>query len=234
MKRNAYLAGLWIGVAAVVGIPASPAVAGALQASAGVVEVSGDGIVYIRDYNGLFNGQILVPQGKATDSFVVRNDGDSRGYLRVVLTAVDIPNRDVLDALTISASTTTRPGTPVLVSAVQPCLTLLSGQPIASGHSVRVNSELALGNLTATHGQGVSIGFRLEVLLSERADQNADGCPIAESTPAVPGGHLAATGLTGLWGVGAAGVMLMAVGSALAVWLSSRGARRRESVGNDD
>ena len=216
------------------GIPASPALAAAPPPTADIVEVSGDGIVYTRDYTGLFNGRILVPEGTATDSFVVRNDGHTAGYLRVVLTAVEIPNRDVLDALTISASTATQPGKPVPVSAVHPCLTLLSGQPIAPGHSVRVNSELTLGNLTATRGQGVPIRFHLEVLLSERADQNADGCPIAESTPTVPGGHLASTGLTGMWGAGAVGVTLMAMGSAMAVWLKRRGAGRPESVGNDD
>lgn len=233
MKRMAQLAGLWIAGAAVGWGVVSPAVADAPRASAEIVEVSGDGIVYTREYSGLFDGQILVPEGKATDSFVVRNDGGTLGYLRVLLTAVAVPNPDVLSALTISASTTADSGEPLPVSAVRPCLALLTAKPIAPGESVRVTSVLALGNLTATQGQGIPIAFRLKVLLSERADQNDDGCPVAESSPTAPEEHLAATGLTEIWGACAAGVVLMAVGSTLAVWLNRRGARRSESVGND-
>ncbi len=228
MSLVAFLTGLCIAGAAVTGVPAVPAQAD-MPGTPDIVEVSGDGLTYGRQYAGLFDGQILVPEGKATDSFVVRNDGATPGYMRVVLTTVVIPGRDVLDSLAISAGTTAHPGTFLPVSGARPCLTLLTGQRIAPGQSVRVNSVLVLGNLTATHGQGIPISFRLQVLLSERVGQNAVGCPVAVSSPSLSSGHLASTGLTGVWGAAPAGVSLMAVGSLLAVWLNRRGGRRRGS-----
>lgn len=195
--------------------------------TSGFVDVSGDGLAYSAQYTGLFDGDILVPEGTATDSFVVRNDGATPGYLRVILTKVVVPSRDVLNSLAISASSTPHPGEFLPVSGARPCLTLLTGQRIAPGQSVRVNSVLALGNLTATDGQGIPISFRLQVLLSESVGQNAVGCPVAVSSPSVPSGHLASTGFTGLWGSVAGGVSLMTVGAALALWHNRRSARRR-------
>lgn len=231
MNRAAALAGLWIAGAVVAG-SATPALADVTGTPADLVAVSGNGVIYTREESGLFDGRFLVPDGTATDSFSVRNDGATSGYLRVVLTSVRIPDRFVLDALTISSSTTARPGRSMPLSAAQPCLTLLAGQPIAPGQGVRVTTALALGDLTATRGQGVPIAFRLEVLLSERARQNASGCPVAEASPPPRGGGLASTGLTGMWGASAAGVSLLAAGSALTGWRARRpGRRRRAGVG---
>lgn len=219
------LALLTVLVAGAIGGPQpTPGHTGAPAPSPAIVEVSGEGSVFGTPYAGLFDGRILVPEAAATDSFVVRNEGSSPGYVRVVLTTVVIPNRDVLDSLALSAGTSAHPGISLPVSGARPCLTLLEGQLIEPGQSVRVNSVLTLGNLTATHGQGVPIRFRLEVLLSERAGQNAVGCPVAESSPPVPDGDLAATGLTGVWGAGAVGAMLTAAGASLAVRLNRRGA----------
>lgn len=197
-----------------------------------IAEVSPDGMTYTRSYSGLFDGNILVPRGTATDSFLVKNNGTTRGYLRIVLTSVEIPNLDVLHALTISAGTTEQPGRPLPVSAARPCLTLLEGASLPAGQSVQVRSVLGLNDLSGTDGQNGAIEFSLEVLLSESPAQNDDTCPgdrpspgpIAEAHPAPPGA-LAATGLARAGTVTMVAAAALALGSALALWR-----RRRHST----
>ena len=234
MKRMSYLAGLGIVVCATTLVPAGPgrAVGSPPPPAPDLVAVSGDGHVYTREYSRLFDGHILVPDERASDTFVVRNSGETSGYLRIVLTAVDIPNQDARDALTISVATAAHPGILRPVADARPCLTLLAGPAIAPGQSLGVTTVLAMGDLTGTRGQHVPIGFRLQIMLSESADQNADGCPLAASPPTVPGDDLAKTGLTGVDGAAVAATALIAVGSALAVWFNRRRARQKKNGGN--
>ncbi|MFI5060202.1 MAG: hypothetical protein ACHP7F_02050 [Actinomycetales bacterium] len=232
MKRR-WVALVSVAALAALMVPAAPALATGSHPSSDVVEVSRDGVVYHRDYSGLFDGRLLVPGGKAEDTFVVKNDGGSRGFLRVILATVDIPNRDVFHALTISAGTPDHPGRMLPVSVARPCLTLLEGQQLTPGQSVPVVSELALGDLTATAGQGVPIKFQLQILLSESDDRGEAGCPVSQSAPFEPGATLAATGFAVAASVGGIAVLLVGVGGALTVWSGRRRSKmpRRGSNG---
>ena len=232
MKRMSYLAGLGIAVCAMTLVPAGPGRAVGSPPSPDLVAVSGDGHMYSREYSRLFDGHILVPDERASGTFVVRNNGETSGYLRIVLTAVEIPNQDALDALTISVATAAHPGILLPVADARPCLTLLAGPTIAPGQSLGVTTVLAMVDLTGTRGQRVPIDFRLQIVLSDSADQNADGCPLAGSSPTVPDDDLAKTGLTGVGGAAVAATALIAVGSALALWFDRRRARQKRNGGN--
>lgn len=222
MRRARYPALFCVVALSAVGLPAESAVASGSHPSSDIVEVSHDGRAYARDYSGLFDGRILVPRGKAADTFVVKNGGETPGFLRIVLATVEIPDRDVFHALTISAGTPGHPGRLVPVSVARPCLTLLKGRVLMPGQSVQVVSELALGDLSATAGQNVSVAFGLQILLSEMDDLADEGCAVAHSTPTRPGQHLAATGLAVEGVVGWAALVLIAVGGVGAAWFGRR------------
>ena len=232
MKRMSGLAGLCIVVCAMTLVPAGPGRAVGSPPSPDLVAVSGDGHVYTREYSRLFDGRILVPDERASDTFVVRNNGETRGYLHIVLTAVEIPDQYTLDALTISVATAAHPGILLPVADARPCLALLAGPAIAPGQSLGVTTVLAMGDLTGTRGQRVPIDFRLQIALSESADQNADGCPLAGASPTVPDDDLAQTGLTGVGGAAAAATALIAGGTALTVWFKRRRGRQKRNGAN--
>ena len=230
MKRPVYLSLLCVGALTTMGVPADAALAAGSHPSSDIVEVSRDGLVYARDYSELFDGRLLVPRGSARDTFVVKNTGSTSGFLRIVLTAVAIPDRAVLHALTISAGTPGRPGALLPVAVAQPCLALMGGRLLAPGQSVQVVSELALGDLTATTGQHASIAFALEILLSERVGQDDEGCPVAQTMPSVPGAPLADTGLSVAGSVGSIALALIVVGGALAVRFRRRSKPQNENA----
>ena len=233
MKRQMLVALVCVSALAALMVPDAPALATGSNPSFDVVEVSRDGVVYHRDYSALFDGRLLVPGGKAEDAFVVKNDGGTRGFLRIILATVDIPNRDVFRALTISAGTSDHPGRLLPVSVARPCLTLLEGQVLMPGQSVPVVSELALGDLKATTGQGVSIKFSLQILLSERDDHGDEGCAVSQSTPSEPGATLAATGFATIGSISCIAALLVGVGGALTVWFGRRRSKTPSGGPND-
>jgi LPXTG-motif cell wall-anchored protein len=198
-----------------------------------VVDVSGDGLTFTRDYRNLFGISVLVPRSSTTDTFLVRNTGESPGFLRLVLTNVRIPDAAVLHALSLSAGTRDSPGEAVPFSGAAPCAVLSQGQRIAPGEAVGVTSRLLLGDLAGQDGQAVPIDFSIQVQLTDRPTNTTDCLPghQAEHEPAPVAAALAATG-TSLSSAGLIiGVPLVASGSAV-VWCrrrsrirSQRGAR---------
>jgi LPXTG-motif cell wall-anchored protein len=221
---------VWLTVAVVVagfsGMTAAPTAAGG-HASPDIVEVSSADAPYARDYRGLFDGRVLVPREPAEDAFDVRNAGDSLGYLRIALADVDIPDRDVLDALTIVVAASGRPGVPAAVATAKPCRILLSDVPVRPGQTVRVDVGLMLGDLAGTNGQNSSIRFRLQVLLSQSAEQGSERCPTGDRASESSLHDLPATGLStaGVGGVAAA-LVLAGVGA-----LALQRRRRADSRG---
>lgn len=208
--------------------------AAASGAGPDVVAVSGDGVTFTRDYRDVFGTSILVPRGTASDTFFVRNTGNSAGILRLVLTNVNVPDGSVLQALTLSTGTADVPGTPINVSDASPCITTLQGQPLAAGQTVQVTSQLTLGDLTGTTGQNVPIDFSIQVELSDRRTAASTECaatgipptsPVPPSSPSNPG--LSETGLS-IIVTAVTGAALLAAGTTI---LSLRRSRRTASSG---
>lgn len=189
-------------------------------ASAEVV-VSPDGTLYTHEISGLLDGGVLVPLDTATDSFSVRSDAATPGYLRVLLSDVTSTDPALRGALTVAVATPGSTGEAVPLSAADPCAQLLTPVPLAPGQSVTVDTELAMGDLTGLTGQDARFSFRLQVVLSDDAQQS-DSC--ADGAGGGSGGSLGGTG--GTVPVLAASAAAAAIAAGLSLLL---GARRRRS-----
>ncbi|MEX1079015.1 MAG: hypothetical protein WED09_07910 [Homoserinimonas sp.] len=109
----------------------------------------------------------MIPGDTGRETFFLRNTGDAPAFLRVTLREVTSDDTDFLHALTISASTPTRAGTPVVLGAVDPCWVLVKGQTIGVGETVAVTAVLSLGNLDGMAGQGATARALLRVSLDD-------------------------------------------------------------------
>jgi hypothetical protein len=228
------VASLCLGLVVAVGFSVEPAWGESSNPPSDVIGLSPDGVAHARAYSELFDGRILVPREKAVGTFVVQNDSDATGYLQIRMTAVDIPDRDVLDALTMTVSTPEQVGEPRRLSDAGPCLVLLEALPLAPREGVRVQSVLALGDLTGTRGQNAAIGFALQVLLSESAGDDNDDCSTVQSSPVPPNDGIAATGFAGI-GVPIAGAAgLIVSGGVLVAWFRRRRGKTSTAGGSDD
>jgi hypothetical protein len=234
VTHTRYVASLCLGLVIAVGFSAEAASGESSYPPSDVIGLSPDGVAYARSYSELFDGQILVPHEKAVGTFVVQNDSDATGYLHIRMTAVDIPDGDVLDALTMTVSTPEEVGEPRRLSDADPCLVLLEALPLAPREGVSVQSVLALGGLTATRGQHVPIGFALQVLLSDRPGTDDDDCRTVQSSPAPPTDDIAATGFAGI-GIPVAGAAgLIVAGGVLVAWFRRRRDKTPTAVSSDD
>src|SRR5690606_28813335 len=90
-------------------------------------------------------------------------------------------------ALAVTAATPGRPGTAVPVDAAAPCHVLTQGQLLAPGDVVRVDTRVALGDLTGTAGQAATVGFDLLVGLSSAAVNTLPATTCLGGSGTVPG-----------------------------------------------
>jgi hypothetical protein len=163
-------AGLLAGLVMTFAIIAPPADVAA-AAAAGGIAVSPDGVTYAAALpGGLFDQiTISVPGDSQTTEFWIRNSGPVPAYLRVAVAAVTVSDPVLADALTVAASTTAHPGTPVALSTAQPCQVLTEGDLLSPGDTVHVTARLALGDLDGLSGQGGTATFALRVGLTDSA-----------------------------------------------------------------
>lgn len=142
-------------------------------ASAEIV-VSDDGILYTHEISGLLESGMLVPLDTATDSFSIRSETSTPGYLRIVLTDVTSSDPALLDALTVAIAMPGAAGANVPLTAAKPCVQLLTAVPLNPGQAVTVNTSVAMEDLSGLVGQSATFSFRLRVVLSdEMQDSNA-------------------------------------------------------------
>jgi hypothetical protein len=182
VRIRAALAAVTVAALAAAGAVAS---APAAAQAASAVQVSPDGQSFGSSWSGqIFSGVALVPRDSVTRSFWVRNGAGEAAYLRITLADVVVHDADVADALAISSSVAGWPGTPVAVTAAQPCYVLTQGPVLASGGTTRVDTALDLGDLQGLAGQAGSVTFSLVVTLSSTALTSLPptDCPSAGTT----------------------------------------------------
>lgn len=132
-----------------------------------VVELSSDGASYSRSMSALFGPVVLTPLSNVQDDFWVRNSGSAPAYLTVMVTDTHVPDSDLAAALTLSAGLSDDIST-LPLPPLGSCMTLEAGHLMAPGEEVRIASELSLGDLNGTRGQGTNLDFNLRVLLSDQ------------------------------------------------------------------
>lgn len=138
-------------------------------AAAPGIELSPDGVTYAATLpGGLFDSiTIAVPGDSQSTDFWVRNAGPVAAYLRIAISGVTFSDPVLAGALSVNASTATRPGTAATLSSAQPCRVLTEGDLLPVGAVIHVTATLALGDLTGLDGQGGTAGFALQVALSD-------------------------------------------------------------------
>lgn len=198
-----------------------------------LIEVSPDGVQFSRTFSGLLDGAVLVPHGSAEDSFFVRNTTDEAGYLYVGLTDVDVPDSVLLDSLAAELRAPANMTGTALLADAAPCVELLTAIPLPAHTTIPLTAGILLGDLDGLRGQGGSLSFRLQfVLTSEAGGIGASGCVARDgSSPAPP-----QTSKPGLPELGVTGGTVPILGLALAVGLFGVGAalmsrRRRKEDG---
>jgi hypothetical protein len=144
------------------------------------VQFSEDGIHWSDSYSGaLFGGVLLVPGDSVDRAFYVRNNAGQPAVMRVTLYDVATTDTDLADAMTVTTSTPSIPGSAVPVTAAQPCATLSQGQVLAAGDGIRLDNVVALADLNGTTAQAHSVSFKLAISLSstDSAAPAPDSCP---------------------------------------------------------
>lgn len=153
------------------------------------VELSSDGRVFASSLSSsVFDpSAVLVPRAGVDGAFWVRNGSGAPAFLRVALAGAWASEAAYADALTVTASTPGWPGSPVPLSAADPCHVLTQGQVIPAGGIVRIDTGVALGDLTGETAQLARAGFHLQVVLSSIGTGSipANTCITASGT--VPG-----------------------------------------------
>ncbi len=190
-----------------VALGSSLAVSAPAHAASGI-EVSSDGVTYSASLPGaLFQlTDPLIPGSVIGEDLWVRNAFAAPGELRVSLIDVVTTDPVFADALTVGATLTGGGARPaVALSAANPCAVLLEGPILQPGETRRLHTELALGDLTGTAGQGATASMSIRVALVDPAypafaatDCGPDGtelpvigqpeAPAPNPAPAVPDG----------------------------------------------
>ncbi|QIM15771.1 hypothetical protein G7067_04025 [Leucobacter insecticola] len=133
-----------------------------------VVQLSSDGVSYSRSLNALFGPVSLAPLTSTTDEFWVQNAGDEPAYLTIRVIDAEVPDPSLAAALTLSAGPASAAPEAFPLPETGSCVTLAAGTRLAPQEDVRIDSKLALGDLFGTQGQGASIRFTLQVVLSDQ------------------------------------------------------------------
>lgn len=160
-----------VGVALIVGVLMSVTPAASAQAGGGI-EVSEDGVAYSPTMPGpLFTlTSALVPGDAFGEDLYVRNTSTAPGLLRVSLIDVVTTDDAIAAALTLTTTLTgggARPAVPL--SAADPCAVLLEGPILQPGETRRLHTELRLGDLVGTAGQGATAWTSIRVALVDPA-----------------------------------------------------------------
>lgn len=185
-RRLAMLSSV-VAVASVCAVLATPlAASAAATATSNGIELSNDGVTYDAQLSAPLYGADLrvIPQSSHDSAFWVRNDSTEVGYLRIVLSDVTGSNADLLGALSLRADTPSTVGTPAALTSAQPCRVVTQGSVLAPGDSIRIDTALAVADLTGSAGQNGTVAFRLQVGMSsvDPAGTPATTCVLAGTT----------------------------------------------------
>ena len=154
-------------------------------AAAGSIGISDDGVTYGSTYPGTLFDSVahLVPTDSDSESFFIRNDTGSAGFLRVVLRNVVFSDAAYGAALSVSASTPSKTGTAQPLTAATPCVVLVEGQTVQPGEIVPISAVVALGDLTGTAGQNATAEMSLRVELHDTSTGSLPTNPCILASP---------------------------------------------------
>jgi len=156
--------------------------------AAGSIGVSDDGVTFGASYPGSLFDSIahLVPMDSDSESFYIRNDTTEAAFLRIVLRDVTYSDAAYGAALSLSASTSARTGTPTPLTSATPCVVLVEGQTVQPGQVVPISAVLALGNLDGSAGQNATAAMTMRI---ELHDTSTGSLPVTActTTPTAPG-----------------------------------------------
>jgi hypothetical protein len=138
-------------------------------AAASGIEFSRDGVTFTSSLSGSLLDAITVsvPGDRQSAELYIRNAGSVAGFLRVSLADVVVSDPVLADSLTVTAGTSSIPGSPARLSDARPCYVLTEGDLVAPGGVVKVDADLVLGDLNGRDGQGGSATFSFDVSLSD-------------------------------------------------------------------
>jgi len=170
----------------VAGIGAVFATSAPAQAAPKPIGLSADGITYADSLPAsLFAGALIVPGKSVTRSFWVKNQATDIGNLAIALKDVTSVDSAFLGALSLQLTAGSTTGASVVFATANPCRSLLSAIPLASGAVVRVDAVLSLSSsLTNVTSQSSVGGFNLPVTLTSTDVAAPNGCGV--STPVTP------------------------------------------------
>lgn len=187
MNRGAVLRALLIGIL-LVAIGAVFGTAVPAHAAPKPIGLSSDGVTFTDSLPAsVFAGALIVPGKTVTRTFWVKNQAADAGNLAIALKDVTSVDTAFLGALSLQLTAGTTTGSSVVFSSANPCTSLVSGIPLASGAVVRIDAALTLASsLTGVTSQSSVGGFNLPVTLTSTDVAAPSGCSAV--TPPTGGG----------------------------------------------
>lgn len=135
------------------------------------VEVSETGTVYSQEFEGLFDGTVLVPRAIDSESFTVSNASERDVYLRIVLTEVRGSSPLYLASLGLMVTGPTWSSEPLLLSNAAPCREVTTGIPLQRGETMNLGVDVSLADLDGTQAQQETARFSLQLVATEHIDR---------------------------------------------------------------
>ena len=177
MNRGAVLRALLIGIL-LVAIGAVFGTAVPAHAAPKPIGLSSDGVTFTDSLPAsVFAGALIVPGKTVTRTFWVKNQAADAGNLAIALKDVTSVDTAFLGALSLQLTAGTTTGSSVVFSSANPCTSLVSAIPLASGAVVRIDAALTLASsLTGVTSQSSVGGFTLPVTLTSTDVAAPDGC----------------------------------------------------------
>lgn len=138
--------------------------------AASTILVSDDGVTFATTYPGVLFDDIanVVPGDTQTAVFYLRNTGPDDGYVRLTLRDA-MGDAVLLNALTVSAGPSARPGPDIRLSKAVSCWVLNEGILLPSGATTRITTQLSFSGAAGNAAQNLVADFDLGVTLSDAA-----------------------------------------------------------------
>ncbi|MEO8093355.1 MAG: hypothetical protein ABI632_00350 [Pseudolysinimonas sp.] len=150
------------------------------------IGLSSDGVTYTDTLSGsVFAGVLIVPGKSVTRTFWVKNRTALPGNLAVALQGVTGSDGNLIAALSLRAAAGTATGSNTPLASANPCVSLVSGIPLAAGAALQIDVRLTLASsLTNQTSQGSIGSFKIPITLTSTDVPAPNGC--TATTPVNP------------------------------------------------
>jgi hypothetical protein len=189
----------------------------AFGAAEDTIDVSPDGTVFTEQFGGLLAGNVMVPLGVATDTFLVRNSSNSPGYVRIVVTDIQATDDLFVESSAIRLSSDSQSWEGVPLGSAQPCAQVANDLVLQPGQVQSLTATLNLGDLDGTQLQRESLNFSFHLVMSTQPMPDSQAClPLPPPSPPSAGGpQLGVTGAAVPIAAIVAATVLAALGAVL-------------------